>query len=202
MIIIGLVSFLVCGIIILRFYNLVIKPAINDHKVNSLFEYASLPANNEMFLKKSGPQLANAIKIVDDKHDIIRYKPEEYIYTGATVGGVSMGSINKVGGYNYVSGTKKTGKYQIYYSGELIKSITLVSDLYKVAQDSKIAKYLNDRHEIVVIESVMSPAARLLANNGRQDMARQMISIDSSRGYGFPSYEKCIEIVNWICGID
>lgn len=188
-------------IMILCIYNKGIKPAINDYKINSLFKYASLPANNEMFLRRRGQKLAKAIKIVDDKHDIIRYKPEEHIYTGATVGGITMGSVNKVGGYNYVSGTKQTGKYQIYYAGELIKSITLDSDLYNIAKNSKIAKYI-DGHKIIIVESVISPATRLLAGSGQKDMAKQMMSIDSSHGYGFPSYEKCIEIVNWICGID
>lgn len=85
-----------------------------------LKEYVDYIGGTTLYLKKRGPLLSRAIKISAHRHYSVSYKPDEYIYTGASSGGISMGSVEKIDGYNYISSSKKTGQYFIEYSGNMI----------------------------------------------------------------------------------
>ena len=116
----------VIAIMVIRFYNQDIVPMKNDRmwiKTAAYVDY--IPAQHTLVLKRRGPELSKAIKILDDRNYTISYKPEEYIFTSVTVGGITTGGVDKIGGYNYISGSTKTGKYQLWYIDKLIRSIQL-----------------------------------------------------------------------------
>ena len=185
----------VIAIMVIRFYNQDIVPMKNDRmwiKTTAYVDY--IPAQHTLVLKRRGPELSKAIKILDDRNYTISYKPEEYIFTSVTVGGITTGGVDKIGGYNYISGSTKTGKYQLWYIDKLIRSIQLSDELFEQAKESLIAEYLNmATKEIVVISSVaLSYTTQMLLNTGHTDYAFDNMTKESKAGY--PTYEKCIKL--------
>ena len=132
--------------------------------------------------------------------------PKKYIYTSATVGGITTGGVTEIGGYTditkYSSHTfelrlkhvQKTNDNKEAVYTKLIKKIELSSDLLKIAKKSKIAQYIKGDC-IVVIEDVDLPT-------GIMDMpvntALHAYDVQTSKGY--PSMKKCIDIIEWISG--
>ena len=146
----------VIAIMVMRFYNQDIVPMKNNRMWMNTAAYVDyIPTQHTLVLKKRGPELSKAIKILDDRDYKISYKPEEYIFTSVTVGGITTGGVDKIGGYNYISGSTKTGKYQLWYIDKLVRNIRLSDELFEQAKESLIAEYLNmTTKEIVVISSV------------------------------------------------
>lgn len=164
---------------------------------------ATYDSNNRVLtLKKRGSSLTGALAIKDDKNYFISYKPEKYIYTSATVGGITTGGVTKTGGYNYISGSQKSGKYQILYYDDLVSRIALTEELFLQAKESPIAKYLDEStKEIVVIQPIQtSLVTKSLLASGNINAAMNLGMKESKEGY--PSYEKCTAILNWICTSD
>ena len=141
------------------------------------------------------------VKIAKD--EVISYKPKEYVYTGATVGGVTTGGIHEQGGYNYVSGYRDTGRYQLQYEDEkfrryLITKIQLSDELYNKAKESPIKDYLdNEKKQIKVVEELRpSSVVRQQMEMGNFQTARQIFANEMVEGY--PTYDKCQKIINWL----
>lgn len=171
-----------------------------------LKEYASLSRKynskeqgsyETLSIKKRSSKFFKAFSTKIITHTPMSYNPEKYIYTSATVGGITTGGIDKVGG-NYVKTGKErdTGKRELLYFGHKVERIQLTDELYKEAQASTIKKYLNDEKQIVVEEK---------AGIGLV-LSAQLYGIHSSTtaSYlyeGYPTAEKCREIITWICGI-
>ena len=146
-----------------------------------------------LLLKKRTPLFKYALSIIDDTITPMSYNPEKYIYTSATVGGITTGGIDKVGG-NYVSGKKvDSGKCELKYFGQKIQRIQLTDELYKEAQKTAIKKYLNDEKQIVV----EGECGNIIATS----QILGIHSMETQRGLykGYPTREKCQEIIDWIC---
>lgn len=184
----------------------IIIAIISAQRDKKRWEFGDMGLDGYLFVKKRGQSWGNLLRIVDDKNYTISYKPEEYIYTSATVGGITTGGVTKIGGYNYVSNVQKTGKYQLRYAGKTVERIVLTKELRKQAKNSQIAEYLNADGNIEVISSVASSRTQLLMSglNSSVNMktVENSLAIDRSKGYGYPTYEKCIAIMNWLSGID
>lgn len=159
-----------------------------------LKQYATF-SNGVLKLTKCSPQFSNALQISKVMYTPMSYNPARYIYTSATVGGITTGGVDKVGG-NYVRSGKKvdSGKNKLLYWGQKVKQIQLTDELYKKAQMSKIKKYLNDNKQIVVEGEAgggLEVASQIF---GACSMEVQMILYA-----GYPSDLKCREIIDWIC---
>lgn len=145
-------------------------------------------------LTKRDSRFIKAFSIDRDMITPMSYNPEKYIYTSATVGGITTGGIDKVGG-NYVKGKElHSGKFVLNYYGEKVERIQLTDKLYKQAQKSPIKKYLDGVNQIVVEEKA----------DGAAIVAAMMLGAFSADGQilrhdGYPTYEKCREIIAWIC---
>ena len=139
------------------------------------------------------------------KNTYLKDVPEKYVYTGATVGGVTTGGVSKVGGYtdglDYDTDkyelllkdvkTKINGKKVI--QSHVIKTIYLNNELLEEAKNSEIECYIKGRN-IVVVEEVELPS-NLKYLSGTQ--AANMLKAYESEGY--PTKEKCEAILEWLC---
>lgn len=87
----------VIAIMVMRFYNQDIVPMKNNRMWMNTAAYVDyIPTQHTLVLKKRGPELSKAIKILDDRDYKISYKPEEYIFTSVTVGGITTGGVDKL----------------------------------------------------------------------------------------------------------
>ena len=128
-----------------------------------------------------------------------KYEPEKYVYTGATVGGVTTGGIHKEGDYHYISSQENTGRYYFNYCGKTVNKIELSDRLLKMAKNSNISKYIEDKY-IVIYDS---KAVQMPSYVSQGLMSGSLDAMNLGTRYtamGYPTREKCEEIKNWICG--
>lgn len=160
-----------------------------------LKEYAYFSENGILTLKKRNSEFIEAFSVHDIKYDKYYYAPESYIYTSATVGGITTGGIEKVGGKYYSSGKLYSGKCELMYWETKVKKIQLSPELYNDAQNSKIKKYLDNKKQIIVEDKYDAQSVAIAASLfGTLDTATQ-----SALHGGYPTAEKCYEIIDWIC---
>lgn len=103
-----------------------------------------------LVLHQRSPKLARYFRIVDAVHIDVSYKPETLHIGAVTVGGVTTGGTYKTGGYHYISGMHKNGKYNLEYTRQYISIIELNDALYQKALQSPIKAYLNKEKQIAV----------------------------------------------------
>lgn len=133
------------------------------------------------------------------------YQEEKLIYTSATVGGVTTGGVDKVGGIQ--SEAVKTNKFELVYEYAtkdtikkgFVEKITLTDELLKQAQKSNIAKYIKGNDILVVDELVESTdLIRGYLKIGHNSSAANVMNEDKLRT--MPTLDKCKAIVNWVSG--
>ena len=94
-----------------------------------------------------------ALKIRQMTDHNLKYHEAQYVYTGATVGGITTGGIHKTGDYHTIESTS-TGKYEICYKDRdilnndqlyPIKRIKLTNEMVEKAKKDKLLNsFLND----------------------------------------------------------
>lgn len=157
-------------------------------------------------IKKRDSCLERVIQIAPHYSSTVSYKPEEYVYTGATVGGITTGGIHKEGGYNYISSSKKTEKCELYYEyneTQYIDKIQLTPELAEEARKcEKIKSYVNSQNQIVIYSTanVSSIDKELFLQYGKSNSAGMYNIANKYADQRAPSREKCEAIVSWICG--
>ncbi len=207
--------FMVYVIIVLVFalviYLFTVKPLIENImtiKQNSLPRRLGDIANYDeskrtLTVNKRSELFGKILKI--KKHTIVSlgHKDDEYVFTSATVGGITTGGVHKNKGYDYVSSTSKTDRYELRIEDMPIKIIELSDELFELAKESEIAPYLFEGNKsiTVVYSSMPSKVAETLIN-AKADLylIANQVSQDSVDDY--PTYDKCIKIVNWLSAID
>ena len=151
-----------------------------------------------LLLKRRSSKFSKAIKIYDDKDAIIDYEPVRYIFTSATVGRITTGGIDKVGGNTYLAGTLENGKCRFEYLKRRIDAIQLTDELYEEAKKSKISKYLNDKKQIV-IDTGYDPALAVAIDMYDMSSPTGSLTLQALAKSGYPTRKKCIEIIDWLC---
>lgn len=134
----------------------------------------------------------------------LKYHEAQYVYTGATVGGITTGGIHKTGDYHTIDSTS-TGKYEICYkSGDQlypIKSIKLPYEMVeKAKKDKLIQSFLKDN--TLVLEKKTNNNGELMEsalNANNTTLAMQIAKKDYFDKQ--LTKEECTRIVNWIKGI-
>lgn len=139
----------------------------------------------------------------------LKYHEAQYVYTGATVGGITTGGIHKTGDYHTIDSTS-TGKYEICYKGgDLlnpdrlcpIKSIKLTYEMVeKAKKDKLIQSFLKDN--TLVLEKKTNNNGELMKsalNANNTTLAMQIAKKDYFDKQ--LTKEECTQIVNWIKGI-
>ena len=138
-------------------------------------------------ITKRDTRFSQIVKIIEDTTAIATYSPEKYIYTGVTVGGITTGGVSKVGGY----GTKavKNGRYNlelVNQRGGTIQRIKLTPKLSQKARESVVAQYLSEQGDEIIV--VLPYDSKI---NGKE------VGVFSPERR--PTYEKCKDILNWLC---
>lgn len=150
-------------------------------------------------------------KIVDYN---LQYHPSNYVYTGATVGGVHVGGVHDMGNYYSVNGTN-TEKYQLEYYGidadsdktNVIKKIILGNAgdpiREKARNDRFISQFLNEYGNIVLehkINTEANPAIAAAIDANRTDIALQSMKQDYYQKQ--LTKEECERIVEWLKNVE
>lgn len=178
---------------------------------DSIKQYASISKSYghgifywKLTINERRKEFFQLIKIRDDQNIIMDYEPARYIYTSATVGGITTGGVETIGGHDYVAGKVESGKCELLYLGEAVEQtierIQLTDSLYEEAKKSNIKKYLNDEKQIVVVAQPGDLITATQICNFNSPMGSLVLQNVAKQGY--PTRKKCLEIMNWICGID
>ncbi len=155
-------------------------------------------AKQELSVIKRGQAFREFVKIKQVMDYVEGYEPEKLHFGAATVGGITTGGTYKTGGYNYIAGTKETGKYilNLLLYKQDIKTITLSPELAKEARKSKIKKYVDKSGVIAVVEDSSSSVTIPDYAAGNEALTMDFIKRQVLAGY--PTYEKCKEILDWL----
>ena len=104
--------------------------------------------NVDIYLHSTGPSLRDFFSVIPKKDINFTKRPDKYIYTSATVGGITTGGVSKVeGGYDINVTTRSyfTLGYGSFAGGfskaKPIYKIYLSEELFKKAKDSKISSW-------------------------------------------------------------
>ena len=141
------------------------------------------------------------------------YAEEKLIFTSATVGGVTTGGVEKVGGYG--TEKKKTDKCNLVYQyvdpknnqtkKVYVTAIQLSESLRKSAKLSKIKEYLDGNSLIVVTPLVSSEKEKQaylnlhrISGGGYSTHLANLEEDDRIRT--LPTLQKCNDIISWISG--
>lgn len=154
-----------------------------------------------LFVKEKNPAFSKALKIEADKMYTMEHEDAQYIYTSATVGGITTGGVTKIGDRDYIQ-TRDTGKYCLTYCDDyLVKRIRLDTSLWEAAKNSPISSYLNNNTKSIVVVYEVTPSQdiELLAKSDPNAAIKKM---QSEMRNGYPSRKKCADIINWLSGIN
>ena len=163
-------------------------------------------SSGRLVVKKRIPANAKAIKLAAARNYKMSYKPEELVYTGVSGGGVTVGSVHKEGGYNYVSSAEKTGRYELRHIDGQIRTIEFSSEVLEEAKKSSISKYIDKggkKIEMFDKLKVSEGAKTALNHMSQMNMSiNTLINIATEETKDtYPTYEKCVAIRNWICNM-
>lgn len=110
-----------------------------------------------------GKPVINIVKLLDSKY---KYNEEKLVYTGATVGGVTMGGFHVEGG-NYSKQQYFTGKYALTcriiessVESYIIKEIYLNSELLGKAKENKVIKYIGEDSNHMILKHKLSSTTK------------------------------------------
>lgn len=148
-----------------------------------------------LVLNEIEPLLTQLITIKADRNMSVQHEPEKLHIGAVTVGNVTTGGSYKTGGYNYIKNEGKSGKYLMYFNGKQLQTIRLSNNLYQKAQHSPISAYLDHSKRVI---NVVDPVSM---TNFESEVAFKMLQsgyIDPKLKQGYPSYDKCKRILEWI----
>lgn len=215
LILIGLVGFVVILVIILKSVNRLKKKLAGDQR-NQIEALQSISANfsydhirKHLVVKNRCPKNAAAFGVKDYKRRNYSEVPAKLVYTGATVGGITTGGVHLSGGYTSVANGIKSGKCVLLYSwydgqevqtGE-VETIAVSDGSNDNYNGLKISKYVRKGKIIVVDNKAKTKMAGLLVHLNMSTKSATTLNMHEDAVIeDYPSEEKCLEIVSWICG--
>lgn len=187
-----IVSMVIAIISVMIIYTVIDEKILSNASKSHKMDYKT----GTLHVKEKNFRFSYLIEL--KKHDIVsqHYVPESYIYTGMTVGGVSVGEINKTGDY-YEAHLRKSDKGELHYDSTMIRTIVFDGDILSVAKNSSIGKYI-EGDSIVLVKSVKpSAGTATLINAGKSVDAINNFAHDIAEAYR--TYKECKEIFDWIC---
>lgn len=195
--------FVIVGILIIVF---VVWMILSSKKTESNWQVLKdygivVEGDSGIRIERKGSKLGQLIKITKVTDVAIGHEPEKIHIGSATVGGVTTGGVYKTGGYNYYTGASYSGKYVFWFgtksNGHEITRIFLSQDLYKKAETSSIAKYLNSMTRSIELVDVHTKYTDLELAELKM-FAYGQAGTSHALHKAYPTYEKCAEILNWL----
>lgn len=203
-----LVSFItiVCALIFGPFIQLAIVDKLHGNKIrqenerlNKLISYN----DGTLSITARDPGFQHRITVVPITHTNYKYNDPKLVYTGATVGGISMGGFHVEGG-NYTKLESKSGKFCLMYSEDLpIRKIRLTPQLLEEAEKDSFIRQFLDLGELVLrykgkVNQAWQDSAIYAASTGSIELlqyANQQAYVDT-----YLSKDDCIYVSQWLCG--
>ena len=157
-------------------------------------------------LHKRGPKIAEALSIVNDKNLIIGYTPVKLHIGSATVGGVTTGGAYTTGGQKVIEGSYENGYCRLQCTiwpseAKMVNSIQIPSELHESAKKSNISYYLDDKMNIAVVEDGNYSLAEVLMMARTPNFAETFMGQRTLKR-GYPKFEKCKRILDWLTDTD
>ena len=209
-------------IVIFLIVGFIISEPINKKKHSDFMEVQEAlkdcmqynPKEQTLTVKSLSPYFKKSLFTKAYMEDNYGYKKEKYVYTGASVGGVTMGGVHKTGG-NYIEAVKTSKVQLMFYSCDPAKKSTLYDknivrkirlssdDLIKKAQESPISKYL--KNDCIIVEKEidnkrLNSALLTAAQVGNMNMAGNFN--ECAKTETMPTKEKCDAIIEWLSTCD
>ena len=160
-----------------------------------------------LYVDKQSSAFSTVLTLQAYKVNTVQYVPEKIHVGAATVGGVTTGGAYKTGGYNNVKSTN-VDRYKLIYktiganqsvTEHEVQDIVLSDTLAEKACNSGIKQYMKGNNRIEIVEVVRgSTYVAALMESGQTAAAVSQLSIEKAAGY--PSKEKCEDILAWLCG--
>lgn len=139
----------------------------------------------------------------------LNYHEAQYVYTSASVGGITTGGVTKIGDYNSID-VSSTGKFEIkcycYSLNEYrkVKKIKLTKELTVCAENNPFIKQFLRKENTLVLEKKtkrdVSEQVSMLIKSGRTDMATRYMKQNYFETQ--LTREECIKVIDWISGVD
>ena len=196
---IGGVLSLFCGFMFLG-YSVSEK---NEKEKEEFDAVASFNYVDTLYLKKRSSVIQKRVKIVEDRNVVTAYNPKQTHIGAVSVGGVVSGGTYTTGGNYYVAHSEKNGRYKLVYSendksSSTINKIQLTDELFQQAKNSSIKEYLDEKKkQIVVVSEVYLSGYDMMWKMANLQTGN--FGLTEAEKAGYPSYEKCQAILNWIC---
>lgn len=166
-------------------------------------------AGNSLVIRKKHPKLKRLLAV--KTYTVTKYSkdPERYIYTSATVGGVTTGGVTKRGGQ--IEGETIATDRGIVILKEAVKrypsdkpamyhrevhEICLCGELLEEAKASVIGKYLEGDRIVLVRKTDISEITAAMYKTGNVLAAASSLELDKGKGYAL--YSECSQIVFWL----
>ena len=97
------------------------------------------------------------IEIKEYKHTNFKYNPAELVYTGATVGGISMGGFHVNEAHYSASSSEKTGRYELHYKGKGHCPIEAIFCHFNIGNNSCVKKFKTSDNMLKLIHNEATP---------------------------------------------
>ena len=120
---------------------------LSSDKNSSLSEEYGGMSKNEwaqtLVVKKRGKYIGRNIKVLACRESHWRERPDSYVFSSATVGGITTGGVTKIEGGPVLEVGKKTGRYSLGFGDKWVASIGLSDKDYEIAKaDSVLSKHI------------------------------------------------------------
>lgn len=215
LVLIGFVVYVVIAVPIFKaFYRA--RKKLAEKQRNQIETLQSISTNfsydhirKHLVVKNRCPKNAVAFGVKDYKRRNYSDVPAKLVYTGATVGGITTGGVHLSGGYTSVADGVKSGKCVLLYSwydGQKVQTGEVETIAVRDWNDNnynefKISKYVHKGKIIVVDDKAKTKKAGMLAHlNMDIKSATTLNMYEDAVIDDYPTEEKCLEIVSWICG--
>lgn len=165
-------------------------------------------ANGNLTLRNRSADINSVIKVERMLHSSMTYHPANYVYTGATVGGVTTGGITKTGDYTSLDGYA-TNKYRLSYNNDTTKTYIGISkikiankSLLEEAKKHKFISTLLEDDTIVLnlkdAKDAYSPQEiALMVKAGDLSAVSHMVQ-SNEEAHGL-SKTQCQTVLDWMC---
>lgn len=178
--------------------------ALATYKINTATKKHVNYMSKTLYVKKRGAVAKKSIIIKRFYKEGATYKPAEIVYSGMTIGGVSVGSAH-INEAHYESHGVRTEKFLMYY-GDESKPIEKIVCSVDIPKNSAISKYCVDKNTILVKnpnakEKLDSIDSQILYNNmasGNKSMESHIIGQHLEQK--LLSKKECQTIISWIGG--